>query len=88
MVLFGGKLFGGNIKKKHLAGTFSKTFGGNIFESRILAGNICGNTDKMKFLFFQNSTKFCFFKIKVQKLIPKSPLSLFCPICFNIAYYV
>ena len=71
------KLFSGNIFKKHLAGTFKNTFGGNNFMA-----------EKFDFFYFKNFTKFSFLKIKVQKLNPKTPLSLSCPICFNIASYV
>ena len=68
----------GTFSKNHLVGTFKKTFSGNNFMA-----------EKFDFfIIFENFTKFSFLKIKVQKLNPKTPLSLSCPICFNIASYV
>jgi hypothetical protein len=86
-VTFGGNisklLFGGNFFKKHLAGTFKKHLAGK-FSKTHLAGTFWQEHFGGKFdclLFFENSTK-------VQKLNPETPLSLSCPICFNIASYI
>ena len=62
--------------KNLLAGKYQKSnSGGQIFAETLKNKN------------FQNSPKCCFFKTKVQKLSPKSPFSLFFPICSNIASY-